>query len=111
MLGWGGTERKLRRCRARRDRLSAMETNAQLSHTPRAPAFDLPARGLDAPVPPASTYTTTHRRWNASFGQWALDSLDTIRRSIRQRRCSMVRSCFLSVASLTTSRADAIKTE
>jgi hypothetical protein len=88
------------------------ETNAQLSHSPRSPALDLPARGLDAPVPPASTSTTMSRRWNASFGQWALDSLDTIQRSIRQRRCSMVRS----IDSFRPPRpphpgADAIKTE
>jgi cysteine desulfurase/selenocysteine lyase len=33
-----------------RDRLSAMNFNVHVSHSPRAPALDLPARGLDAVV-------------------------------------------------------------
>jgi cysteine desulfurase/selenocysteine lyase len=33
-----------------RDRLSAMNLNVQVSRSPRAPALDLPARGLDALV-------------------------------------------------------------
>jgi len=47
-----------------------MNINVHPSRSPKAPALDLPARGLGRARPrQRSTATTTSRRWNASSGQ------------------------------------------
>jgi hypothetical protein len=52
-----------------RDRLSAMNIDVPVSRSPRAPALDLSARGLDALVRASVHFTTTNRTLSASFGQ------------------------------------------
>jgi len=45
LLFWGASEAEKRR--AARDLFSMMNINVHVSRSPRAPALDLPARGLD----------------------------------------------------------------
>jgi selenocysteine lyase/cysteine desulfurase len=53
-----------------RDRRSAMNIKVHVSRSPKAPALDLPARGLDALVRASVHYYDDESRWNASFGPW-----------------------------------------